>query len=138
LSVEQDTESVAIAIDIADAALADRIARLLGDIASIRLVSPDARADALIVAPHDAVHENNGAENETDGSAEIHAKALTPREREVLVLLAEGATNKTIARRLGISVHTVKFHVGSLIDKLDAAGRTDAVAHAARLGVLIL
>ena len=47
--------------------------------------------------------------------------------------MAEGASNKTIARRLEISVHTVKFHVGSLLDKLDAAGRTDAVAHAARL-----
>jgi DNA-binding CsgD family transcriptional regulator len=64
--------------------------------------------------------------------------ALTPREIEVLNLMAEGASNKTIARRLEISVHTVKFHVGSLLDKLDAAGRTDAVAHAARLGVIQL
>ena len=53
-------------------------------------------------------------------------------------MLAEGATNNTIARRLGISVHTAKFHVGSLLDKLDATGRTDAVAHAARLGVIRL
>ena len=52
--------------------------------------------------------------------------------------LAEGASNKTIARRLGISVHTAKFQVGSLIDKLDATGRTDAIAHAARLGVIHL
>jgi DNA-binding CsgD family transcriptional regulator len=43
-----------------------------------------------------------------------------------------------IARRLGISVHTAKFHVGSLLNKFDAVGRTDAVAHAARLGVLQL
>ena len=63
---------------------------------------------------------------------------LTPRELEVLALLAEGASNKMIARRLGISVHTAKFHVGSLLDKLDAIGRTDAVAHAARLGVIHL
>jgi DNA-binding CsgD family transcriptional regulator len=53
-----------------------------------------------------------------------------------LELLAEGYSNKTIARRLGISVHTAKFHVRSLIDKLDATGRTDAIAHAARLGVI--
>ena len=46
--------------------------------------------------------------------------------------MAEGASNKMIARALGISVHTAKFHVGSVIDKLDATGRTDAVAHAAR------
>ena len=138
MSVEQDSESVAIAIDIADAALADRIARLLGEIACIRLVPPDARADAVIVAREKTAHESDDADSPANDSSEIHAKALTPREREVLVLLAEGATNKTIARRLGISVHTVKFHVGSLIDKLDAAGRTDAVAHAARLGVLVL
>ena len=49
-----------------------------------------------------------------------------------------GRSNKAIARRLDISVHTVKFHVGSLLDKLDAAGRTDAVAQAARLGVINL
>ena len=53
-------------------------------------------------------------------------------------LLAEGASNKGIARRLGISVHTAKFHVGSVLDKLDATGRTDAVAHAARLGMIQL
>ena len=64
--------------------------------------------------------------------------SLTPRELEVLALLAEGASNKTIARRLAISVHTAKFHVASVIDKLDAIGRTDAVAHAARLGMIDL
>ena len=45
---------------------------------------------------------------------------------------------REIARRLGISVHTAKFHVASLLDKLDATGRTDAVTHAARLGVIDL
>ena len=63
---------------------------------------------------------------------------LTPRELQVLTLLAEGISNKAIARRLGISVHTAKFHVGALIDKLDAVGRTDTVAHAARRGVIQL
>jgi DNA-binding CsgD family transcriptional regulator len=63
---------------------------------------------------------------------------LTPRELEVLTLLAEGLSNKAIARRLGISVHTAKFHVGALMDKLDAVGRTDAVAHAVRRGVIYL
>ena len=64
--------------------------------------------------------------------------AWPPRELEVVTLLAEGASNKVIARRLGISVHTAKFHVGSLIEKLDAVGRTDAVTHAARRGVINL
>ena len=63
---------------------------------------------------------------------------LTARELKVLALLAEGASNKMIARRLAISVHTAKFHVASVIDKLDAIGRTDAVAHAARLGIIEL
>jgi DNA-binding NarL/FixJ family response regulator len=71
----------------------------------------------------------------TPGQAEADPP-LTGREQEVLRLLAEGASNKTIARRLGISVHTAKFHVSQFLDKLDATGRTDAVAHATRLGVI--
>ena len=60
------------------------------------------------------------------------------REREALTPLAEGASNKVIGRRLGISVDTVKCHVASILEKLDATGRTDAVAHAARLGLILL
>jgi DNA-binding NarL/FixJ family response regulator len=63
---------------------------------------------------------------------------LTVRELEVLRLLAEGASNKLIARRLGISFHTAKFHVASIAAKLDATGRTDAVAQAVRLGLILL
>ena len=63
---------------------------------------------------------------------------LTPRELEVLALLAEGASNKLIGRRLGISDHTVKFHVSAITKKLDAVGRTDAVAHATRRGIINL
>ena len=72
------------------------------------------------------------------GTAEPADFDLTPREIDVLALLAEGASNKTIAKLLGISVHTAKFHVSSLLEKLDATGRTDAVAHAARRGVINL
>ncbi len=64
--------------------------------------------------------------------------ALTPRETEVLRLIAEGASNKVIARSLGISVHTAKFHVGAVVAKLGARGRADAVARALRAGVLML
>jgi len=59
-----------------------------------------------------------------------HAALLTPRELEVLAALAEGMTNKAIARRLDISLHTVKFHVESLFRKLGARTRTEAVAKA--------
>ncbi|HKC74673.1 MAG TPA: response regulator transcription factor, partial [Chloroflexota bacterium] len=63
---------------------------------------------------------------------------LTPREIEVLGMLAEGLGNKTIARRLGISEHTVKFHVGSIFAKLDASSRTEAVTLGARRGLIML
>ncbi len=63
---------------------------------------------------------------------------LTHRELEVLQLLAEGLTNKEIAQRLAISEHTVKFHVNAILAKLGAQTRTEAVVHAARLGILIL
>lgn len=63
---------------------------------------------------------------------------LTPREAQVLVLLAEGLTNKAIAHRLAISDHTVKFHVNAILGKLDAQSRTDAVVRATRQGLLSL
>ena len=63
---------------------------------------------------------------------------LTPRETEVLQLLAQGLTNKTIADRLGISEHTAKFHVNAILGKLGAQSRTEAIVQAARLGLVIL
>ena len=63
---------------------------------------------------------------------------LTPRETEVLQLLAQGLTNKTIAERLGISDHTAKFHVNAILGKLGAQSRTEAIVQAARLGLVIL
>jgi DNA-binding NarL/FixJ family response regulator len=59
---------------------------------------------------------------------------LTPRESEVLQLLARGMTNAEIASRLGISEHTAKFHVGAVLGKLGARSRAEAVAVASRLG----
>lgn len=63
---------------------------------------------------------------------------LTPRESEVLYLLAEGLTNKAIAHQLEISDHTVKFHVNAILGKLNAQSRTEAVVQATRLGLLLL
>ncbi len=63
---------------------------------------------------------------------------LTPRETEVLGLIAEGLPNKTIARRLDISEHTVKFHVNALLGKLGAQSRTEAVVRATRAGLILL
>jgi two-component system nitrate/nitrite response regulator NarL len=88
--------------------------------AAIRAVSA-----GLIVRLPDAMDAGFGAMRETDGHA-----LLTPRELDVLATLAEGMTNKAIARRLNISLHTVKFHVESLFRKLGARTRTEAVAKA--------
>jgi two-component system, NarL family, nitrate/nitrite response regulator NarL len=63
---------------------------------------------------------------------------LTPRELEVLELVAEGLSSKLIAVRLGISEHTAKFHVNAIMTKLGVQSRTEAVVRAARLGLLSL
>jgi two-component system, NarL family, nitrate/nitrite response regulator NarL len=59
---------------------------------------------------------------------------LTPREREVLALVADGISNKAIARQLQVSPNTVKFHIAAILDKLDVATRADAVVAAVRRG----
>jgi len=68
---------------------------------------------------------------------DLHA-APTARELQVLQLLAEGLTNRAIANALGISEHTVKFHVNALLAKFDAQSRTEAVVTATRLGFIVL
>jgi DNA-binding CsgD family transcriptional regulator len=117
---------IIVSVEIDNPELADRIASLLGGIAGLRLALPGEAASVAIVS------------RDRDTTREPGDVELTPRELDVLALLAEGASNKVIARQLGISVHTAKFHVGSILDKLDATGRTDAVAHAARRGVINL
>jgi len=120
------SDVIVVALCVADAGLADRLAALLADAPGVRLATAGEPADVRMI------------DSEVKREVIDSEAALTPRETEVLILLAEGASNKVIARRLGISLHTVKFHVGQILDKLDASGRADAVAHAARLGVLHL
>jgi DNA-binding CsgD family transcriptional regulator len=126
LTGEGMTERIVLAIKVEDPALADRLTALLSDVPGLRLARVNERADVAVVSAHTA-----------EKPAEQDA-ALTPREIQVLTLLAEGVSNKSIALRLGISVHTVKFHVASLLDKFEAIGRTDAVTQAVRLGVIHL
>jgi DNA-binding NarL/FixJ family response regulator len=71
-------------------------------------------------------------------AADLMVEDLTPREMEVLQLLAEGLPNKAIARRLDVSEHTVKFHVNAILGKLGARSRTQAVVRATRLGLILL
>jgi NarL family two-component system response regulator YdfI len=64
------------------------------------------------------------------------SEEITSRETEVLRMLAEGLVNKEIATRLGISEHTIKFHISSILDKLGASTRTEAVTLGIRLGLI--
>lgn len=84
-------------------------------------------ADGILLASSDA-----------HSSEDPGAESLTPREIQVLELLAEGLPNKAIAERLGISDQTVKFHMASIAGKLGAANRTDVVRRAARRGLIAL
>jgi DNA-binding NarL/FixJ family response regulator len=70
--------------------------------------------------------------------ADAMAEHLTPRELEILAMLADGLANREIASRLGVSDHTVKYHISSILDKLGAATRTEAVTLGLRLGLILL
>ena len=72
------------------------------------------------------------------GDEAYPVEALTPREQEVLQGLAQGLSNKLIARQLDISEHTVKFHVNAILGKLGAQSRTEAVVRATRAGLILL
>ena len=105
-----------------------------------RNASPEALAAAIVALSH-GLHVTDPAlagvppqANPETGSSSL----LTPREQDVLKLLAEGLPNKGVASRLEVSEHTVKFHVNSIMGKLNAQSRTEAVTLATRLGLLPL
>jgi DNA-binding NarL/FixJ family response regulator len=96
-------------------------------------------SSGLALVPHAGLAALFDAESITrDDDATEPLPSLTPREMEVLASMTDGASNKLIARRLGISFHTVKFHVAAILAKLDAETRTEAIACAARLGLVML
>jgi two-component system, NarL family, response regulator YdfI len=123
----------------ADALRAGIRAALPGDISPEQLVSAlQAVASGLLV-----LHPSHADEGLAAGSAPTRAldelaEALTSRELEVLQMLAAGLSNKEIAARLNISEHTVKFHVASILGKLGAASRTEAVSLGIRRGLVLL
>ncbi len=98
-----------------------------------------AAAKGLVVLHPDVLHSMfspifPGEEPEPDPSDQV----LTPREIEVLRVVADGLGNKEIASRLGISDHTVKFHISSIFAKLGASSRTEAVTAGIRLGLIMI
>jgi two-component system, NarL family, response regulator YdfI len=90
-------------------------------------ISPELLETLLPTASEDREEEN-----------EYLQEPLTARETEVLALLAEGAGNKEIAAKLSISEHTAKFHVSSILSKLGATTRTEAVTRGYRLGLIFI
>jgi len=112
------------------------------------LLSPDVGEEELLAAVN-AVHEGLlagapaliqpllGPTTHLDEQEEL-LEELTDREGEILQLLARGLANKQIAARLGISEHTVKFHVSAIYSKLGVTNRTEAVSRGARLGLIVL
>lgn len=96
-------------------------------------------ARGLVVLPADLLAMLVGREEPAMAAGPGgEAPGLTRREREVLDLLAAGASNKVIARRLGLSFHTAKAHVAAVLQKLGAGSRADAVARGARAGLVLL
>ena len=105
-------------------------------VAAVRIV---ASGEALLApAITRAVVEEFVRRPATEPAPPLAVEELTPREGEVLDLLARGLSNKEIASALSVSEHTAKFHVNSILGKLGAQGRTEAVVRAAKLGLVVL
>jgi two-component system, NarL family, nitrate/nitrite response regulator NarL len=121
---------------------AARALLLAGAAGAVLRTSPGGRVCAALSAAAQGLTVSERAFQKRRPRAEAQAMGapgdFTPREREVLALLAEGLHNGAIAERLGISRHTVKFHVNALLQKLGVLGRTEAVVRAARLGLVVL
>jgi DNA-binding NarL/FixJ family response regulator len=106
---------------------------------SVVIAAARAAAAGLVAVLRDAAPALASASSARSWSADEDASPhLSPREREVLRLLAGGTGNKAIALRLGISEHTVKFHVASILAKLHAGSRTEAVTEGIRRGLVML
>jgi len=97
-----------------------------------------ASARGLAAIPRQELATLLPQEERVDLAVNAPTETLTPREQEVLQLMARGLTNRQIARRLQISEHTVKFHAGAVLGKLNARSRAEAVARAIGLGWILV
>lgn len=119
-------------------------AALRGNVRAV--LSPEASADEIVAAVKSAMVGLVALQpaaidlllQNARPSADALDDPLTPRELEVLAMLAEGLSNKIIAHRLSISEHTVKFHVTAILGKLQAGSRTDAVMQGIRRGLVMI
>jgi DNA-binding NarL/FixJ family response regulator len=113
------------------AALAERVA----EARTWQVVSDPAWADVVLVSAEEWARLNPG-QGAGQAGLEAPVESLTPREFEVLRLVAEGLHNREIARRLGVTEHTVKFHLAAIFGKLGASTRTEAVRRGLSLGMI--
>jgi len=137
LFLDSETERASLeALSAGVSAILPLSANLAEIIAAIKIV-----AGGLVIFPQKLFATLSGRaeivkgrSNETEGGG----PRLSTREIAVLIAMADGLSNKEIARRLGISFHTVKFHVASILEKLEVDTRTEAVIKAAQLGLVML
>ncbi len=122
------------AIEAGAAAVFHKTVEIVELISAIRTL---ARGSSLL-SPTDTARwlQALAAARDRDWYARLLGDSLSPREREVLALLAQGETNRTMAQELGISAETVQTHVRNLLSKLDVGSRLEAVAKAMRLGLV--
>jgi len=131
-----DVETSRDALQAGARALLPRSAGSEAIVAAIKAVM-----GVLAVLPHElaqTLFDEASLSDESMDKVDGADAGLTPRELEVLAAMANGASNKAIARRLGISVHTAKFHVAGILAKLRADSRTEAVMRAAQVGLVML
>lgn len=133
----------------ADVVLADAGSAASSDLPVVRLAERDdeaalpptlspAQLDAALRAVSVGLRVSLPASPSGFAEAEPARPLLTPRELEILACLGEGMSNKAVARRLGISAHTVKFHLEAVFTKLNATSRAEAVAKGLRRGLILL
>ena len=121
---ERDRERLRLQLDA-------RSIEIVGEFAT----AADARASGIIA---DAIVSAIDPSRRQQAEGDVAEEPLTPREVQVLELLAEGLANKAIAARLGISDQTVKFHIASIMGKLGASNRIETVRRAVRRGLITL
>lgn len=158
LQAEFESESVARIVIVSETELPAAAEAMQAADSTIRGILPDYATDAEIQSAIESaatglhvfhpdvlghILDNSGgmarASNSSPGALSDHpAQPLSPRETEILNLLAQGLANKVIAWRLKISEHTVKFHITSIFNKLNASTRAEAVAIGIRQGLIIL
>ena len=95
-------------------------------------------AEGLVVLPPEAARRLGPRRVDGDAGEDEPVEPLTPREREVLELASDGLSNRDVAAALGISEHTVKFHLASVYGKLGAGSRTEAVRRGLRRGLITM